>query len=180
MSSRYSMGSVPNMVRSLLVVAALVVAILLMVPRVNSISQPPVDVASSARSVAAETHWPILIPTGLPDGWKATSVRYVRSTGGLMTWHVGYVSPAGDYVAAEQTENATWEWVHAQTNRAPMTGTVTIAGTTWTEYIRDQKVQNSLVDKRGAGELTTVVTGTGTFDELRVFVEHLTPYVEAR
>jgi hypothetical protein len=40
--------------------------------------------------------------------------------------------------------------------------------------VRSGKVQNSLVHKAGAGdELTTIVTGTGTFDELADFADAL-------
>jgi hypothetical protein len=164
------------MVRSLVVIVAVMAVVFFMVPRVNSISQPPVDVLTNASSVRDTTGWPIEVPVGLPDGWKPTAVRYVRSTDGLMTWHVGYQSPAGTYVALEQTRGGTNDWVRAQTNRAPAGGTVTIEGTPWTKYVRADKVQNSLVDRPAdPAELATVVTGTGTFEELTAFVEHLQP-----
>jgi hypothetical protein len=162
------------MVRSLVVIGVIVAALIAIVPRVNSVSQPPVDVAGAAAEVAKDSGWPIEAPEALPEGWKATSVRYVRSTGGLMTWHAGYQSPTGNYVAIEQTKDATDEWVSAQTNRAPQTGEVQVAGTTWETYVRPVKVQNSLVHRaQSPAELTTIVTGTGTFDELTAFTETL-------
>ncbi len=174
--SRYSLGTLPNMLRSLVVIVAVMSVVFFMVPRVSSVSQPPVDVQANAASVRNTTGWPIEVPVGLPDGWQATAVRYVRSTGGLMTWHVGYQSPAGTYVALEQTRGATNDWVRAQTNRAPAGESVTIDGTPWTKYVRADKVQNSLVDRpTGTSALTTVVTGTGTFEELTEFVKHLEP-----
>ena len=45
--SSYANGSVANMVRSLLVIGVIVAALIAIVPRVNSVSQPPVDVAAS-------------------------------------------------------------------------------------------------------------------------------------
>ena len=174
--SRYSLGSLPNMLRSVLVIVVVMGVFFLMVPRVNSISQPPVDVMGNAVSVEDTSGWPIEVPRGLPEGWQATAVRYVRGTNGLMTWHVGYQSPAGTYVALEQTKGATNDWVRAQTNRAPAGDPVTIEGTAWTPYVRADKVQNSLVDRPAdASALTTVVTGTGSFAELTAFVEHLEP-----
>ncbi|MFV0463893.1 MAG: DUF4245 domain-containing protein [Nostocoides sp.] len=172
--SRYSLGTVPNMLRSVVVVAAMVAALVLMVPRVTSVNQPPVDVTTSARAVVDSTGWPIVEPVDLPQGWKATSVRYVRSTGGLMTWHVGYVTPAGTYAAVEQTKDATTDWVRTQTNRAPKTGSIQIDGVSWDMHVRDQKVQNSLVSRGGAGGLTTIVTGTASFVDLQILTEHLT------
>src|SRR6185312_14558525 len=115
-------GTVANMLRSLLVIGVIVAALIAIVPRVNSVSQPPVDVGGVAVEVAKDSGWPIEAPQGLPHGWEATSVRYVRSTDGLMTWHAGYQSPDGNYVAIEQTKDATDTWVSAQTNRARVTG----------------------------------------------------------
>ncbi|GAB3448804.1 hypothetical protein GCM10027517_34290 [Phycicoccus ginsengisoli] len=174
--SSYANGSVANMIRSLVVVGAIVAVLIAVVPRVNQVSQPPVDVGSVATQVATDTKWPIEAPQGLPNGWKATSVRYVRSTDGLMTWHAGYQSPTGNYVALEQTKDATAGWLSAQTNRAPRTGEVQVAGLTWGTYVRTGKVQNSLVHQaESPGQLTTIVTGTGTFEELSTFAESLRP-----
>jgi hypothetical protein len=164
------------MVRSLVVIAVIVAALIAIVPRVNSVSQPPVDVTGASVEVARESGWPIDRPQALPDGWKATSVRYVRSTDGLMTWHAGYQSPTGNYIALEQTKDATAQWISAQTNRAAQTGEVQAAGKTWGTYVRSGKVQNSLVHRaQSPAELTTIVTGTGTFEELTAFAETLGP-----
>lgn len=174
--SRYTLGTMPNMLRSMAVIVALMALVFFMMPRINSVSQPPVDVLTNAEVVRDTTGWPIEVPEGLPKGWQPTAVRYVKSTGGLMTWHVGYQTPAGTYVALEQTQGATDDWVRAQTNRAPAGETRTIEGTTWTSYVREDKKQNSLVDRPSdANALTTVVTGTGDFEELTEFVEHLVP-----
>jgi hypothetical protein len=174
--SSYASGSVANMARSLLVVGALVAVLVAAVPRVNSISQPPVDVLSAAREVARESGWEISRPVGLPEGWQATSVRHVRSTDGLTTWHAGYQSPDGDYVAVQQTKGATAGWVEAQTNRARRVGELQAAGRTWTMFERSPKVQRSLLWRAPSdAELTTLVTGTGTFEELAEFAEHLQP-----
>jgi hypothetical protein len=164
------------MARSLLVIGALVLLLIAIVPRVNGISQPPVDVGGAAVEIAHESGWPIDRPEGLPNGWKATSVRWVRSTDGLMTWHAGYQSPTGNYVALEQTRDATQGWIAAQTNRARETGEVQVAGKPWATFVRSGKVQNSLLNRAtGPGQLTTLVTGTGTFEELQTFAASLKP-----
>ena len=46
--SSYASGTVSSMVRSLLVVGGLVALLIALVPRVNTISQPPVDVAAAS------------------------------------------------------------------------------------------------------------------------------------
>ena len=127
-ANRYLSGSVANMARSLVVILALMALVILIVPRVNRVTQPPVDVAGSADTIASQTGLPIEIPVGLPDGWRATSVRYERGTDGVMTWHAGYETPDNQYVAIEQARNPTDGWVTAQVNRAKQTGTVTAGG----------------------------------------------------
>lgn len=169
------MGTLRNMVISMAVICVFVLVWIAMVPRVSQVSQPPVDVTSVAEQVRAETGWPILQPD-LPDGWKATSVRFVRSTDGLKTWHAGYLSPDEQYAAIEQTQGATDDWVSAQTNRGREIGTTEAGGLTWTMIDRQDKVQRSLVHRgESPDELTTVLTGTATFDELKEFAETLRP-----
>jgi hypothetical protein len=103
-------------------------------------------------------------------------VRYVRTTGDFMTWHVGYQTPSGTFVAVEQTMDPSRAWIAAQTNRAPTEGTMEVAGRTWEKFVRDSKVQNSLLHVPDAeGELTTLVTGTASFEDMALFVEHLEP-----
>ncbi len=174
--SSYAMGSIANMARSLLVVGALVALLVAIVPRVNSISQPPVDVEAAASNVARQSGLSVSRPVGLPEGWKATSVRYVRSTDGVMTWHIGYQTPDGGYVALEQAKDATESWIAAQTNRARQNGTVQAAGRTWQAYDPTAKDQRSILSRAGTPEeLTTLVTGKGSIEEFTVFAEALEP-----
>ncbi|NHA69870.1 DUF4245 domain-containing protein [Phycicoccus sp. CMS6Z-2] len=171
------MGSTKNLVYSLIAVLGMVAVLVLMVPRVSSVGGPPVDISQKAAEVKQQTGWPIVEPVGLPDTWQATSVRYVRVTDGFMTWHVGYETPSGTFVAVEQTEDPSQAWIAAQTNRAPREGTVDIAGTTWDKFVRDSKVQNSLlsVPEAGSGRLATLVTGTASFEDMATYVESLRP-----
>jgi len=170
------MGSAPNMLRSLLVIGALMALIWFMTPRVNSLGGPEVDVHGTALTVAKDSGWPISEAMNLPKDWKTTSARYVKGTDGLMTWHAGYQAPSGNYIAVEQTRDATQGWVEAQTNRARRIGELQAAGITWFKYERGAKVQNSLLDRRKEpGALTTLLTGTGTFEELTFVAERLGP-----
>ena len=174
--SRYSLGSAKNLVLSLAAVVGMVLVLIMITPRVSSVSGPPVDVHAAAVDVKASTDWPIVEAVGLPEGWSTTSARFVRTTDGFSTWHAGYQTPSGTYVAVEQTMDPTPTWVEAQTNRAAKTGTLDAGGRTWVKYVRDNKVQNSLVDApQTAGELTTLVTGTASFEEMAQFVDHLEP-----
>ena len=163
------------MLISLAVILAFVAVWVALVPRVNRISQPPVDVAP------VPSRWPGRAGgrsrrRRLPDGWRANAVRFERSTDGLMTWHAGYQSPTGNYIAIEQTKDATDRVGLGPDQPRPGRGDVQAAGKTWGTYVRSGKVQISLVHRaQGPTELTTIVTGTGTFDELTAFAESLRP-----
>ncbi len=170
------MGSARNLVFSLLAVLGMMAVLVLVVPRVNSVGGPAVDVHATAVDVAGQTGWPIVEAVGLPAGWTETSARYVRTTGGFMTWHAGYQMPSGSYIAVEQTMDPTGEWVEAQTNKAAEEGSVEAAGTTWTTYARATKTQNSLLDDpQTAGDLTTLITGTASLEEMAEFAAYLRP-----
>jgi hypothetical protein len=154
-------------------VLGLVLVLLLLVPRVNGVTQPPVDVGLGARAAAAQVDFTPSRPGGLPAGWRPTSVRTTRSTADVLTWHVGYQTPGGRYAAVEQGGRAPAEWVEQQVNRAPEQGSVLVRGERWARRVRADKTQNSLVHTRGA--VTTIVTGTASFDELTVLAESLAP-----
>lgn len=176
--SRYSMGSSANLVRSLLAILAAMAVLFFMVPRVNSVNGPPVDIHTEAVAAAELSGLPFVEAVGLPEGWRPTSARYVRSTSELMTWHAGYQTPTGTYVAIEQTKKATVKWVGAQTSRAVPSGTISIGGKDWTRYIREFKVQNSLLNKPAdPNELTWLVTGDASFEEMQTFIGYLQPAI---
>lgn len=161
------------MIISLAVVLGIVGVLLLLVPRVNSVTQPPVDVGLGARAAAAKVDFTPSVPTGLPAGWRPTSVRTTRSTAEVITWHAGFQTPSQQYAAVEQGQDAPAEWVRAQVNRAREDGTQVVDGVSWRRFVREDKVQNSLVHTKG--RVTTIVTGTAGFDELAVLAASLQP-----
>ncbi len=166
------------MVRSLVVVVGIVAVLIFMVPRASSVSRPPVDVHTNAVAVAGETGWPVEEPRGLPSGWDATAVRFVRSTDGLQTWIAGYCQPVRRAMppSSQAIERDARVGRGRDHRAAPQVGETTAGGRTWTEYDRPDKTQNSLVHRPtpvvGLRRLTTIITGTGTFEELTFFAGH--------
>lgn len=163
------------MLRSMLVIAAIMALFIIMFPRIQP-DHSGVDVTETAQQIRESTGIEITAPGELPDGWVGTNAQYRRSADGLMTWHAVFETPAGDHVALNETVDATDAWVAQQVNRTERTGQVDLAGVTWQQYERGgSNPQRSLVDRGGDGELTTVVTGSATWDELQLFVESLAP-----
>lgn len=165
--------TVASMVLSLAVVLGIVVVLLLLVPRQNGVTQPPVDVAAGARAAAARVDFTPSVPVALPANWRATSVRTTVATAQVLTWHAGWQTGDGDYAAVEQAKDAPTDWLAAQTNRGRPDGTQDVRGVAWQRILRLDKVQNSLVHTKDG--VTTVVTGTAPYDELAVLAGALQP-----
>ena len=162
-----------DMVFALVVCLAAILVVILLVPRPNAIVQPPVDVAGFAPGASQQVGFPVSVPRGLPEGWRATSVRISRATDDVLTWHAGYQTASDQYAAVEQAKNGSSEWLRAQVNRGRDEGTQDVAGHTWKRINRMDKVQRSLVLQDGA--ITTIVTGTASWEELGTLAASLAP-----
>ena len=177
--SRYSLGTYGNMVRSLLLILGMVAVLVAIVPRVQSIQQPPVDASSVVTDAARQSGLPFDAPVGLPDGWSATNARYASSTDGLPTWQAGWSTPKGGYVAIRQTKTASPGWLQAATSGGRQTGTTDIAGRTWTRYYDAENKRTSLVwvpsGADTATSMATVITAIADDDEMVAFTTALKP-----
>ena len=168
------MGSSANMARSLFVVLALVAGLIALVPRVDSVRQPPVDAASVVSYAVKDSGTPFSFPAGLPMGWSATTARYAASTDSLPTWQAGWTTPGGQFVGLRQAVDATPAWVSTGMNQAKVTGSVELSGRTW-EIRTDERNQMFVVSTSTADRITTVVSATGGIEDVRFFVDKLTP-----
>ncbi|WP_079176669.1 DUF4245 domain-containing protein [Streptomyces sp. MUSC 14] len=105
--------------------------------------------------------YPVAAPAGLPDTWKATSVRYDPPT---KRWHLGYQTPDGQYVQLEQSTQKAADFIADASQGASATKrTQTIDGRTWTRYTGGRYDALVLDGTHGS---TTVVAGTASFDEM--------------
>ncbi|WP_435202731.1 DUF4245 domain-containing protein [Janibacter sp. GS2] len=174
-ASHYAKGTAANMVRSLAVILAISLAIFAMSGRGNSRSPESLDVPGTAQHRAEQAGQPFAYPTDLPDGWIATNVRYERSTDGVMAWNAGYTTPDEEYVSVQQAADPETAWITSQTHDGESVGTLTTQdGRAWVKRDREGQVQRSLVHEPAAkGELTTIVTGTGSWKQLEGFANRL-------
>lgn len=174
-ASAYMSGSVSNMIRSVVVIVAIMGLFMVMAPRLQP-DHSDVDAVETAQQLHDSTGLAVSVPTGLPDGWVATRAEYRRGAANVMTWHALYETPDGDAVSLNQALDATDAWVTQTVNRTERTGEREAAGVTWEEYTREGTMpQRSLVERGEAGELTTVVTGDAPWEQLETFVAALTP-----
>lgn len=167
---RRGLESIRDMVLSMALVGAVVLAVFWMVawqrPEVQGPIRPDVDVASVFEQFAVGEPFPVLQPTGLPTGWVANSAWFEPATATLdrAVLHVGYITPGGSYAEVLQSDGSsaqvTAEWV----DDATKVGTRTIDGARWTVVESAETGKQGLVlDHEGT---TVVVTGKADLDEL--------------
>jgi hypothetical protein len=143
-----------DMLRSLALVLAVVAVILLL----------------NARDERAASY-DVLGPVGLSQQWRATSVRSPREDGGL-TWHIGFVTPRGDYAGLEQTDGPTpRDFINRFAEESRVTGDVRIAGRTWQRREGGKPEPRALVMQGKAS--TVVVAGNARWAELEALAGSL-------
>ncbi|GAA4783533.1 DUF4245 domain-containing protein [Streptomyces ziwulingensis] len=126
---------------------------------------PRVDYRVELLTARRAAPYPVAAPEGLPEGWKATSVRYRGADSD--TWHLGFHLPDGAYVQVQQSTGKPAAFIDEAAQGATATeATEEIDGRTWTRYEGGRYDALVLKDTDGTKGATTVVAGTGSFGEL--------------
>lgn len=122
---------------------------------------PRVDYRVELLTARRAASYAVAAPEGLPDSWKATSVRFKGDD--FDAWHLGYHTAGGDYVQVEQSTEKPSTFLEEATQGGRATEvTEEIGDRTWTRYTGGR--YDALVhQEKGA---TTVVAGTGSFEQL--------------
>ncbi|OON81487.1 DUF4245 domain-containing protein [Streptomyces tsukubensis] len=161
--------TVRDMVLSLAVIVLVACGIYVFVPHDDTESPAKrVDYRVELLSAQRAASYPVEAPKGLSKKWKATSVRYRAENHDA--WHLGFLDPEGRYVAIEQSTRKPSEFIDQVSQGAEKTNVShRIAGATWQRYKGD--TYNALV-RRDKGA-TTVVTGSGTFEQMEAMARAL-------
>lgn len=128
-----------------------------------------VDFAPVVAEARARGAVPVVAPSGLPPGWKATSAALDRNGPGSV--HIGFVTPSEEYAEVEQSAEA----LESFTSRVLGSGsspreTATFDGHTW--QMREVRGgDRALV--RGDGGASVIVRGSASWSELGQLVDSL-------
>ncbi|HKX67056.1 MAG TPA: DUF4245 domain-containing protein [Intrasporangium sp.] len=172
--SRYSLGSLPNMLRSLLFIGLLVAGLVAIVPRIDEVHRPPVDALAKARTTMTQTGVPLELPQGLGEGWVPTVATYAPGTEKVLTFTTVWETPAGGDIALKEATDVTDGWLARSVNDGARKGSVSVGARTFERYVSRSGTQVSYVEPAAGSDATTlVVTGTTAEDELRAFVAAL-------
>ena len=131
---------------------------------------PYADPSQGAAALKITAPYTSYAPQGLPASWRPTSSRLSTGPKKPVSWHLGYVTPAGEYAALEESNRSPAAFV-AATAPGKAAGVRQVAGASWTQYA-DVKGR-ALV--RTLGTVTLVVTGTASYDELATLAGSLQP-----
>ena len=164
------------MVLSMGAVLASVAIILVITHRSHQQVMPPVNFAGAVALAQTQTQLAIDVPTPLPSGYVATSARFEPESYGAtgdVRWYLGYQTPAKEYVSLWQSTGPTARVVAGATSGAVCQGSLLIRRTRWQICANQKPLNRALV--RVEGHVTTVVSGTASFAELKTFADTLAP-----
>ncbi len=169
--TRRGRQTVSDMVRSLLLVMVIVFVVIALNARDDSgEALRPVDYRGALAQARETAPYAVLAPIGLPDSWVPTSARVDRA-GASVTWHLGLVTPAGDYAGVEQSDGDPESFVSDFAAGGRRAGTVTISGLRW------RRVEDGRPEKRAlvldGDAVTTVVAGGASWAELAALARSL-------
>lgn len=147
---------------SMAVIGVVVAGIYMFIPHdENATPVKAVDYRVELLTARRAAPYQVMAPTGLAEGWKPTSVSYERRSDNA--WHLGYLTPDGEYVAVEQSTAPAKKYVTEVSRQAADTGrTQQVAGETWQRW--EGPKYDALV--RMDGKATTVVMGTASYKRL--------------
>jgi hypothetical protein len=167
-----------NMIRSLL---PLVLGCLIVVG-ITALRQNPddpvreVDTTSAERAVSQLAGYPLLVPRGLSDGWRPTSVRTdagQASSGDPVTLQIGWYTPGEDFAEYVVSDDAEAGALTDVLDGATRDGTQQVDGEAWQRLTTDRG-ETALT--RTEGTATLLVTGSASDDELGTLAGSLEPY----
>jgi hypothetical protein len=167
-----------NMIRSLL---PLVLGCLLVVG-ITAVRQNPddpvreVDTSSAERAVAQLAGYRLLVPRGLPGGWRPTSVRTdagEASAGDPVTLQIGWYTPGKEFAEYVVSDDPGAAALTDVLKKATADGSQQVGGESW-QRLTTARGETALT--RTEGTATLVVTGSASDDELQTLAGSLQPY----
>jgi hypothetical protein len=127
-----------------------------------------VDYQRTQSFAQEQIDFPILAPETLPEGWRATSVRFVPDP---PRWHLGVLTDEDRYIGLEQSRSSEKKMVETYVDRDAVRGEpVKVAGDTWQMWT-DEGGDTALT--RVEDEVTVLVVGTPDLEVLVEYVETL-------
>jgi Protein of unknown function (DUF4245) len=155
----------------------LVLAIFVITPRDNKEVLPTVDYSSQLWALRSDAPYTAYAPEGLSPRWRPTSSRLNGLDAGgkqPVAWHLGFVTPKGEYAALEESNEKAGQFVPRMANSGKPVGEQQVGGVAWAKYRNNGKKANTLARTLPDG-VSLVATGTASYEELAVLAASLKP-----
>ena len=165
-----------DMVLSMGAVLVAVALILVVTHRSRQQTVQPVDYAGAVALAQSQSQLAVDVPSPLPSGYVVTSARFEAESYGAtgdVRWYLGYRTPTGGYVSLWQSTGPSDRVIAGATNGALCEGALTIGSTTWSSCSNQKPLTRALALVRNG--VTTVISGTADFNELKTFAGSLQP-----
>jgi hypothetical protein len=160
-----------SVVTCLLLSAVAIVA----VPLQHATAPVSVDYRPDLAALTRAAPYPVLAPAGLPRSWTPVSSAVAAggaSGPGTVTWHLGYMTPAGTLASLEETNASAAGFIRRMTNSGTPGPTMRVAGQTWSTRWTAGRDQRSMY-RSGPPGPTLVVTGNASWHDLSVLAASL-------
>ncbi|WP_369136772.1 DUF4245 domain-containing protein [Modestobacter versicolor] len=167
-----------NMLRSLL---PLVLGCLLVVG-VTTWKQNPddpvreVDTSGAERTAAERASYELLVPRGLSEDWRPTSVRTdagQATAGDPITLQIGWLTPDEEFAQYVVSDDADAAALTDVLDDATDDGTEQVGGESW-QRVTTERGETALTLAQGTA--TLLVTGSASDEELQTLAGSLQPY----
>ena len=160
--------SMGDIFRSIAVLGGIILA-LFVIGRIVTITpdQPTraVDYRAAVESSRTVSEFDLYAPRSLPQGWRATSVRFEENA-----WHLGVVTVEDDYVGLEQVADSPKRAIERFAEGSSAFGETVIGRETW--RLRTGPDDDLTYVRRDTGN-TIVVTGTAPRPVMERYISSL-------
>lgn len=177
-TSRAAAFTPANMVRSL-VPLTLLILVIVGVTAVRQNPEDPVREVETGPSIALAAEraaYPMLVPQGLPDTWRPTSVRTDAVDGAVgdpVTLEIGWYTPREEYAGYVISDGDDVDPLDDVLDDSTDEGTAQIGGVAW-ERRTTERGETALT--RTEGTATLLVTGSAPDEELETLAAAVSPY----
>ena len=122
-----------------------------------------VDTAAPVAAAQQQAGFALLLPSGLPAGWRPTSTEFTPAAPySAASFRIGYVTPASQYAEFLES-NGPADAVAAQYGVLTDRGSIEIAGRSWQQFSTND---NRTLLRTTRGTVTVIVTGNADSAEL--------------
>lgn len=180
MAQANRVASPGDMIRSLaliLIPLVIITALFTDLPEDRPVTE--VDWRPVLATARRDAPFPVLAPTNLPAGWRATKAEWVKvgepALGGQPSvrnlWQLGFLNPDGVFIGLDQGDLYAEDLVEQQTRAGTRDGQSTVAGQVWQRLVSPDGRTRSLV--RQDAKVTSIVSGDLPYAALEAYAATL-------